>query len=54
MIFQSYPIQKKHLPPDVLREHAHLRFRTSQIASTVRLRDTMMREWHEYFEVSPC
>ncbi|KAJ9107327.1 hypothetical protein QFC21_000777 [Naganishia friedmannii] len=46
----SYPIQKKHLPPDVLRDHAHLRFRTSQIASTVRLRDTMMREWHDYFE----
>lgn len=55
---QVYPIQKKYLPPPVLRDMAHLRFRTTQTASIMRVRDGMMREWHDWFEVgsfsSPC
>jgi hypothetical protein len=32
---------------------AHLRFRTTQTAAVMRVRDGMMREWHDWFEVSP-
>ncbi|EIW73510.1 hypothetical protein TREMEDRAFT_24575 [Tremella mesenterica DSM 1558] len=47
---ETYPIQKKHIPAPVLRDLAHLRFRTSQMASVMRVRDAMMRDWHEWFE----
>ena len=33
---------------------AHLRFRTTQTAAVMRVRDGMMREWHDWFEVSPA
>ncbi|KAL7420802.1 hypothetical protein Q5752_004755 [Cryptotrichosporon argae] len=46
----AYPIQKKALPPAVLREHAHLRFRTTQTAALMRVRDASMRDWHDWFE----
>ncbi|WWC88620.1 asparagine-tRNA ligase [Kwoniella dendrophila CBS 6074] len=47
---EAYPIQKKSLPPSVLRENAHLRFRTSQTAAVMRVRDAVMRDWHDWFE----
>jgi asparaginyl-tRNA synthetase len=48
---QDYPVQRKHLSPHVLREQAHLRFRTTLTAATMRLRDASMRDWHDWFEV---
>ncbi|WWC62652.1 uncharacterized protein I303_105249 [Kwoniella dejecticola CBS 10117] len=47
---ETYPIQKKSLPPSILRENAHLRFRTSQTAAIMRTRDSLMRDWHDWFE----
>ncbi|ODN81801.1 asparagine-tRNA ligase [Cryptococcus amylolentus CBS 6039] len=47
---QLYPIQKKSLPPAVLRENAHLRFRTTQTAAVMRIRDALVRDWHDWFE----
>ncbi|OCF45984.1 asparagine-tRNA ligase [Kwoniella heveanensis CBS 569] len=47
---EAYPIQKKSLPASVLRDNAHLRFRTSQTAATMRVRDALMRDWHDWFE----
>lgn len=49
----SYPVQKKSIPAPVMREHAHLRFRTSQTAAVMRVRDGLARDWHDWFEVSP-
>jgi len=51
---QTYPIQKKHLPEHVLREQAHLRFKTTLTAATMRVRDALMRDWHDWFEVRPA
>ncbi|WVW84751.1 asparagine-tRNA ligase [Kwoniella bestiolae CBS 10118] len=47
---ETYPIQKKSLPNSVLRDNAHLRFRTSQTAAVMRIRDNVMRDWHDWFE----
>ncbi|WWD04931.1 asparagine-tRNA ligase [Kwoniella europaea PYCC6329] len=47
---ETYPIQKKSLPNSVLRDNAHLRFRTSQTAAVMRIRDNIMRDWHDWFE----
>ena len=48
---QTYPIQKKSLPLPYLRDHSHLRFRTAHTAAVMRVRDALMREWHDWFEV---
>lgn len=50
---EMYPIQKKALPASVLREQAHLRFKTSATAATMRVRDALARDWHDWFEVRP-
>ncbi len=44
-------MQKKALPEHVLREHAHLRFRTTQMGSVMRVRDGLARDWHDFFDV---
>ncbi|ORX33449.1 putative asparagine-tRNA ligase [Kockovaella imperatae] len=46
----EYPIQKKNLPTKVLRDHAHLRFRTTQTTALMHLRDGILRDWHDWFE----
>ncbi|KAJ6493523.1 hypothetical protein C8R47DRAFT_1043858 [Mycena vitilis] len=46
----TYPIQKKALIPEYLREVTHLRARTDAIAAMVRLRGQLMREFDKYFE----
>ncbi|WOO76735.1 putative asparagine--tRNA ligase, mitochondrial [Vanrija pseudolonga] len=46
----AYPIQKKALPAPLLREHAHMRFRTTQTAGVMRVRDALARDWHDWFE----
>ena len=51
---ETYPVQKKHLPAPVLRDLAHLRFRTTQTAAVMRVRDGLLRDWHEWFEVGMC
>ncbi|WVN85099.1 asparagine-tRNA ligase [Cryptococcus depauperatus CBS 7841] len=47
---ELYPIQKKALPAALLRENAHLRFRTTQTAAIMRIRDALARDWHDWFE----
>ncbi|BEI80603.1 hypothetical protein CcaverHIS002_0111320 [Cutaneotrichosporon cavernicola] len=47
---EGYPIQKKALPASVLRENAHLRFRTGAMGATMRVRDALARDWHDWFE----
>lgn len=49
---ETYPIQKKALPASLLRENAHLRYRTGQGAAVARVRDALERDWHDWFEVS--
>ncbi|KAJ7658116.1 asparaginyl-tRNA synthetase [Mycena rosella] len=47
---ETYPIQKKALTPEYLRENTHLRARTDAIAAMVRLRGLLMRGLDRYFE----
>jgi len=47
----KYPVQKKAIPAPVLREYAHLRFRTGSTAAVMRVRDALARDWHDWFEV---
>ncbi|KDR81390.1 hypothetical protein GALMADRAFT_239257 [Galerina marginata CBS 339.88] len=47
---ETYPIQKKDLTTEYLREHAHLRARTSRIAAMLRLRDVLRRQMDSWFE----
>lgn len=49
---ETYPVQKKALPAAVLREYAHLRFRTGYTTSAMRVRDALARDWHDWLEVS--
>lgn len=51
MVLKTYPIQKKSLTPEYLRENTHLRARTDAIAAMVRLRGLLMRQLDRYFEV---
>lgn len=46
-------MQKKALPDHVLRDHAHLRFRTTRTGAIMRVRDGLARDWHDWFEVTP-
>ncbi|GBE85334.1 hypothetical protein BKA93DRAFT_735456 [Sparassis latifolia] len=46
----TYPIQKKILTVDYLRDHCHLRARTDTIASMLRLRDHAQRVLHHFYE----
>jgi asparaginyl-tRNA synthetase len=48
---KTYPIQKKTLTSEYLRDHAHLRTRTSQISAMVKLRSLLTREIGTWFEV---
>ncbi|ORY25624.1 hypothetical protein BCR39DRAFT_498984 [Naematelia encephala] len=47
---EEYPIQKKELSASYLRHNAHLRFRTTSSAALTRMRDGLMRDWHDWFE----
>ncbi|PPQ66876.1 hypothetical protein CVT26_009816 [Gymnopilus dilepis] len=47
---ETYPIQKKDLTTEYLRDHVHLRARTSRIAAMLRLRDGLKREMDNWFE----
>ncbi|KXN84633.1 Asparagine--tRNA ligase [Leucoagaricus sp. SymC.cos] len=46
----TYPIQKKTLSTEYLRDNAYLRARTSQIAAMLRLRDNISRNLSLFFE----
>ena len=48
---QTYPIQKKTLTSEYLRDHAHLRTRTHDISTMVKLRSLLTREIGSWFEV---
>ncbi|KAL0949111.1 hypothetical protein HGRIS_009198 [Hohenbuehelia grisea] len=47
---QNYPIQKKALTNEYLRDNVHLRARTDRIASMLRLRSACSRLMHKEFE----
>lgn len=47
---EMYPIQKQALPVDYLRDHAHLRARTDTSAAILRLRDSLMKALHRFYE----
>ncbi|RXW20565.1 hypothetical protein EST38_g5297 [Candolleomyces aberdarensis] len=46
---ETYPIQKKALTNEYLRDNAHLRARTSQIAAMLRLRDNLTHRIGSWF-----
>ncbi|KAF8964098.1 hypothetical protein BDZ97DRAFT_1660824 [Flammula alnicola] len=46
---EEYPIQKKDLTSEYLRDHVHLRARTSHIAAILRLRDILGRRIDSWF-----
>ena len=50
---QTYPIQKKALSTEYLRDNAYLRARTGHIAAMLRLRDQVSRSLTQFFEVCP-
>ncbi|KIJ12198.1 hypothetical protein PAXINDRAFT_118299 [Paxillus involutus ATCC 200175] len=47
---ETYPIQKQALSVEYLRDHAHLRPRTDANASMLRLRSSLLRSLHDFFE----
>ncbi|KAG2059804.1 asparaginyl-tRNA synthetase [Suillus hirtellus] len=47
---EAYPIQKQTLPVEFLRDNAHLRARTDTNAAMLRLRDSVLRMLHSYYE----
>jgi asparaginyl-tRNA synthetase len=51
LVKKLYPIQKQALTVDYLRDHCHLRTRADRPAAMLRLRDSMLRSFHQYFEV---
>ncbi|KAH9901343.1 asparaginyl-tRNA synthetase [Cubamyces lactineus] len=46
---EAYPMQKKSLTVEYLRDHCHLRARTREIGAMLRLRDSTTRAIHDYF-----
>ncbi|KIY47536.1 asparaginyl-tRNA synthetase [Fistulina hepatica ATCC 64428] len=47
---ETYPIQKKELSLEYLRNNVHFRARTERIAAMLRLRDKLMQGIHSYFK----
>ncbi|KAJ7224305.1 hypothetical protein GGX14DRAFT_557185 [Mycena pura] len=47
---EAYPIQKKALTPEYLRDNIHFRARTDAIAAMIRLRGRLIRGINRYFE----
>jgi hypothetical protein len=50
--FQSYPLQKKKLPMEYLREIAHLRARTNTFSAIFRVRNKATISIHNFFQVT--
>lgn len=46
---EEYPVNKREMTVDYLRDHCHLRTRTDDMAAVVRLRDSTMRTMQDYF-----
>lgn len=46
----AYPIQKKELTIEYLRDHCHLRARTNATAAMLRLRDHTLRVLNQFYE----
>ncbi|KAF8580936.1 asparaginyl-tRNA synthetase [Ramaria rubella] len=47
---EEYPIQKKDHSTEFLREHSHLRARTTNIAAMLRVRDKFVRVFGDWYE----
>jgi len=47
---EIYPIQRKILSPEHLRDHSHLRNRYPVMSATLRLRNTITSAVHDYFK----
>lgn len=50
----TYPLAKKKLTLEHLREHAHLRCRTSTMSAIMKIRNTCAMATHEYFQKQGC
>lgn len=48
---KAYPIQKKSHTVEFLRDHAHLRSRTDEIAQMLRLRHAAKKAFEDYYDV---
>ncbi len=48
---ETYPLQKKEMSYEYLRENAHLRARTSTFASVFRIRSRVAKIIHDFFEL---
>ncbi|GJE99581.1 asparaginyl-tRNA synthetase [Phanerochaete sordida] len=46
---EEYPMNKREMNVDYLRDHCHLRTRTNHMAAIVRLRDSTIRTLQDYF-----
>ncbi|KAI9064391.1 asparaginyl-tRNA synthetase [Trametes sanguinea] len=49
---EVYPMQKKALTVEYLRDHCHLRARTREIGAMLRLRDSAASAMHDYFHTN--
>ncbi|KAH9946149.1 asparaginyl-tRNA synthetase [Epithele typhae] len=47
---EEYPLQKQAMSAEHLRNHCHLRPRTRETGSMLRLRDTTTRAMHDFFQ----
>ncbi|KAL6967949.1 Viral polyprotein [Sarracenia purpurea var. burkii] len=45
----GYPLSKKRLPLELLRDSSHLRPRTTTVASVIRIRDSLTQATHAFF-----
>ncbi|CAD6566556.1 MAG: asparaginyl-tRNA synthetase [Tremellales sp. Tagirdzhanova-0007] len=50
VVLGACDVSKKALPEHVLRENAHLRFKTARMSAVMRIRDGLARDWHDWFE----
>lgn len=50
----KYPISKNKMGLETIRENLHLRIRTQTIASVMRIRNTLAKETHNYFQSIGC
>lgn len=50
----KYPISKNKMGLETIRENLHLRIRTQTIAAVMRIRNTLAKETHNYFQNIGC
>jgi asparaginyl-tRNA synthetase len=51
LVLQTYPLQKKRLGFELLRDYSHLRMRTNTFSAVMRVRNRAQMALHEWFQV---